>query len=83
MSEPLNLGFNLSHRFLGQFHTRLINLRDQRDHRKFAPLPHRLGKLHHRLNLVQDVPIPMVFQDSPDSLNGIVFTVIGRVIGQS
>jgi hypothetical protein len=44
----------------------------------FTHPTHRLGKLYYGINFIQDVRIPVVFQDSPDSLNGVVFAVIGR-----
>jgi hypothetical protein len=49
----------------------------------FAHPSHRLGKLYDCLNFIQNIPIPVMFQNSPDSLNRVVFAVIGRVIGQS
>src|SRR5262249_58034141 len=43
---------------------------------------HRLGQLKHGGNRVEPGPIPMVCENAPTAFNGMVCTVIGRVVAQ-
>jgi hypothetical protein len=43
---------------------------------------HRGGKMQDRLDRVQEVAIPVLFQTTPTAFNRVVFTVIGGIVGQ-
>lgn len=43
---------------------------------------HALGPGQHRLDVGETASIPVLFQNPPAPLNGIVFTVIGRKVQQ-
>jgi hypothetical protein len=44
---------------------------------------HGAGKLEHRLDRIQQGPIPVLLQNPPAPLDRVVFTVIGRILGQA
>jgi hypothetical protein len=77
--QPL---FDLAHHTLAEGNPLLIDLMTERD-KRLNPLPrHTLGPLHHGLDIDQLGPIPVQFQDTPATLDGIVLAVVGRVLQQ-
>jgi hypothetical protein len=72
--------FNRLHRRLPERNTLLVDFAAELDDWG-QPLPgHPLGPLHHGLCIDQLRPIPLQFQDTPASLDGIIFAVVRRII---
>ena len=74
--ESLELRFHHLHSILRKFHASLIGRRDQFYDRALALPGHRRSKLDHRLNRVEQGAVPVVFQDAPAALDGIVLTIL-------
>ena len=77
----MQLLFELVHSLLRQLDTRLVGGGDQFDSRRDACPGHRPGRGQHRLDRVEQGPMPMMFSNAPAAFDGIVLAVIGRVIG--
>lgn len=78
----MELGFYSLHRVLRQSNPCLIGRGHQGYDRVFATPRHSPGKLEHRVNRVEQGPIPMVLEDAPTTFDRIVLAVIRRLIGQ-
>ena len=78
----MELGFYSLHRVLRQSNPCLIGRGHQGRDRVFATPRHSPGKLEHRVNRVEQGPIPMVLEDAPTTFDRIVLAVIRRIIGQ-
>jgi len=72
--------FNRLHRCLPERNTLLVDFAAEFDDWG-QPLPgHPLGPLHHGLCIDQLRPIPLQFQETPASLDGIICAVVRRII---
>src|SRR6266566_9165468 len=72
--------FNYLHRRLPERNALLVDFVAERDDR-MQPLPgHPLGPLHHGLCIDELRPIPLQFQDTPTSLDRIIFAMVRRII---
>ena len=72
--------FNSLHRRLPERNPLLVDFAAELDDWG-QPLPgHPLGPLHHGLCIDQLRPIPLQFQDTPASLDWIIFAVVRRII---
>src|SRR4030095_12672151 len=81
--EPLELRFHHLHGIFREFHAGLIGRCDQFYDGTLALPRHRRSKPDHCLNRVEQGAIPVVFQDAPATLNGIVLTMVGRIVSQT
>lgn len=70
--QPLELGFNRFHRLLGQFDARLLGGGHPFHDGGLAVPGHGAGTLEHRVNRVEQGPVPMVVYDAPTAFDRVV-----------
>ena len=77
-----DLGLQRLHLLRLQPHPRGVGRLHHADHR-VLPLPgHRPGEAHHRLDRVQQRPVPVHLQHAPAPLDRVVLAVVRRVVRQ-
>lgn len=78
----MELGFNGLHRLLCEFDSRVIECGDQINDRMVAIVGHMGCKGEDSGDGIQQRAVPVVFEDPPTALDGIVLAVVWGIVGQ-